>query len=888
MAIEKVRHGAEIESSKLNEMITAINENNESHQEIRDLAESIKQTTKDVYNELEKYSEQVAEHLDAIPEIKNLYADILLARDSIDWIDLTEDDTDTNAQIAEALTGYEGDKEESAQRLKIIRGNMNQITLNTPEIKDKQILIAYDDKGTGIMYFDIGNKRIPVSSSGEVKITAYVPKVELKTLSDGSEVMEITNADGSTSTSGDLRGPAGAEGKQGIPGPQGDPGEKGETGKQGIQGVKGQDGASTLISVWFSNYEDGRNSTEQYNGHKYMGIKTYLSTATAGDIAATPIKWFRITGDVFYPIYDSTTGYLSFTTTKPETESSFYIKGDKGDTGATGPAPEIYFRKDGVATLIEHIAETSNGGYVFDASIFKGDKGDDGEQGERGERGEKGKTPYLHFKAKSVDSDQTAAITETTPSNSQYDAEYTIDIPKGKNGLSIIDIQITAEGHTLLYLGKDPTDPENIEKIIDLGNLKGEKGEKGEAGTITIKGAVADKNLLPLTNITAGDAYVVTSTVDDVSKSELYICVDNTKESIDEAYKALGNIKGDKGDAGTDGKDGSTWILGTVVTGTGVFSFDSGYKVGDTYLNTSTNKYYKILAASGSTYTLQELGTLKGEKGDQGDPGDPGETGVGISKIELTSTLNNTDTYTITLTNAATYVFNVTNGEDGKDGIGKDGTTILTGTTDPNTNNGNIDDLYLNSTSGVLWKKEASGWATLITLKGDKGKDGVSGTRGPSMTTLDGTSAPTATTNYILGDIIYVKGTCNLYELTGSADNKTWSLIGNIKGEKGDKGDPYCDTYTTLSDTTPTLVVEHNTIYKFENALSSLTLDVSNLSEPSYWVEIIFSTTAAFTLSCPDTVRWQEYFDPTTDFSTGYTYTLYIEENKAYVTRFPN
>src|SRR5574344_552831 len=107
--IEKLRHGSEIESSKLNEMIEAINKNDASHDEIRTLAESIKTLAKDVYNKLETYSEQVSENLEAIPEVKNLYADILLARDSVDWIDINEDETDVDAFIAHALSGYEGD-----------------------------------------------------------------------------------------------------------------------------------------------------------------------------------------------------------------------------------------------------------------------------------------------------------------------------------------------------------------------------------------------------------------------------------------------------------------------------------------------------------------------------------------------------------------------------------------------------------------------------------------------------------------------------------------------------------------------------------------------------------------------------------------------------------
>ena len=75
--IDKIRHGAEITSSKLNDIIEVVNKTSNDHKDIRELSESVEKTVATVYNELEKYSEQVSEHLEAIPEIKNLYSDIL-------------------------------------------------------------------------------------------------------------------------------------------------------------------------------------------------------------------------------------------------------------------------------------------------------------------------------------------------------------------------------------------------------------------------------------------------------------------------------------------------------------------------------------------------------------------------------------------------------------------------------------------------------------------------------------------------------------------------------------------------------------------------------------------------------------------------------------------
>ena len=66
-----------------------------------------------------------------------------------------------------------------------------------------------------------------------------------------------------------------------------------------------------------------------------------------------------------------------------------------------------------------------------------------------------------------------------------------------------------------------------------------------------------------------------------------------------------------------------------------------------------------------------------------GDGGTPGKDGVGIDRIEKTSTQGLVDTYTIYLTDESTYTFTVTNGKDGNPGAkgdpGEDGITPTIG-----------------------------------------------------------------------------------------------------------------------------------------------------------------------------------------------------------------
>lgn len=916
--LEKIRHGAEITSAKLNEIIDAVNDNNNTHEDIKSLAESIKTTIAEVYNTLEKYSEQVGEHLDSIPEIKNLYADILLARDSVDWIDIAEDSTDETALIAANLTGYEGDSEEPAQRLRIVRGNFNQVNLNTPEKIDKQILVAYqtDSDGNiikGMMYFDYYDakataeyvlahpedpdhkviKRVPVTATGDVNITSHAPTLEFETQADGSEVLKMTNPDGSVSRSKDLRGPAGTAGAQGPQGIKGEKGDKGDQGVQGIQGAKGQDGATTLISVLFAIDSTGLNASETFqSNHKYMGIKTYLSTDDENAAEARPFKWFRISGDTLYPMYNDETGVLTFTTIKPTEELSFRIQGPQGPTGPEGKTPIIAFKKSDDDDLIELKFISSEGQYVYDASMFTGEKGDKGDKGDTGPKGDKGDKPILKFRADST-TDNQPSVVDTTPIGSQYDAEYTIKIPKGENGFSVFKKDTSADGSTLLYLTKgDPTtDNPTIDRIINLGILKGDKGDKGDPATISIKGAVESTAALPTSNLTSGDAYVVTSVVEGETVSELYICVNPIAENISEIYKNLGNIKGEKGDPGQDGADGATWITGTVVTQSGSVSLEAGYKEGDFYLNTSTGILYKIISANGTTYTVIQIGSLKGPQGEKGLTGATGAAGKGISKIEKTSTVGKTNTFTITYTDNSTSTFTLDDGTDGTNGTnGEDGTKIYSGEGTPAGATGNVGDYYLDTKSGNLYQKSNSfEWDIKIKLKGADGAKGDDGQRGPQINTLpEGSPTPNDADNFILGDMILHLGTYDLYQVNGDNDNKKWVGIGNIKGATGPKGPTGSYTKATkITDATQavSITMQQSVYYELTNSnITAISLTLGSVESGTVGEFICEFTTGSTVpvITLPEGTNYANGWEYS-DYEPNTKYVLYIINNLVFV-----
>ncbi len=532
-----------------------------------------------------------------------------------------------------------------------------------------------------------------------------------------------------------------------------------------------------------------------------MGVKTYLSTDDYQTQLARPIKWFRISGDTLYPIYDRESGYLTFTTDKPA-ESSFYIKGDTGPQGPEGKAPEIAFRKsDGqLATLT---SESVEGKYIYDASAFKGDTGDKGDTGPQGEKGDTGDTPVIKFKAQHTD-EAFPSIKDSTPLGSK-DFIWTLNIPRGQDGLSIIDAKTLIDGSVEIYLSRTPNEKNpTIDKTINLGVLKGDKGERGESGTIKIQGAVNSIEDLPTTAIETGYAYVITSKKDGEDVSELYICVDVNALTIDTMYKNLGNIKGEKGNPGDNGKDGSTWILGTEITKSGEFTLDAGYKINDYYLNTDTGRIFKIVFVDNTSYRFVEVTdatkNLKGPQGIQGIQGLPGNDGRGISRIEQTSHTEISDTYTIVYTDDTTHSFVVNHGTDGEDGEdGKDGTVIHSGTNLPSETLGKIGDLFIDTIEGHMFEKTGEReWREYdFVLKAKDGKDGKDGIRGPQINTLQGTTTLPSPNNFIIGDLILVLQTSNLYQLTGTEDNRNWSYIGNLNGFSIWQSSEETDEHTT-------------------------------------------------------------------------------------------
>lgn len=148
--------------------------------------------------------------------------------------------------------------------------------------------------------------------------------------------------------------------------------------------------------------------------------------------------------------------------------------------------------------------------------------------------------------------------------------------------------------------------------------------------------------------------------------------------------------------------------------------------------------------------------------------GGSGTPGVGIDRIEKTSTQELVDTYTIYLTDESTYTFTVTNGKDGNPGAkgdpGEDGITPTIG------ENGNW---HLGETDTG---KPSRGERGDPGQKGDPGEKGDPGQTG-------------ATPDIQIGTVQTLEpGQQATASMTGTPENPVLNL-GIPKGEKGDPGE---------------------------------------------------------------------------------------------------
>lgn len=119
-------------------------------------------------------------------------------------------------------------------------------------------------------------------------------------------------------------------------------------------------------------------------------------------------------------------------------------------------------------------------------------------------------------------------------------------------------------------------------------------------------------------------------------------------------------------------------------------------------------------------------------------------------------------------------------GDKGEQGItGKDGSTFLSGTTNPTASIGKEGDFFINLSARTLFgPKKGSDWGPAKVLSGEPGKDGAQGPAGENGNTiLNGKGAPTAAFGKV-GDFYLDTETLELY---GAKTSKGWGTAVNLK-----------------------------------------------------------------------------------------------------------
>jgi len=225
----------------------------------------------------------------------------------------------------------------------------------------------------------------------------------------------------------------------------------------------------------------------------------------------------------------------------------------------------------------------------------------------------------------------------------------------------------------------------------------------------------------------------------------------------------------------------------------------AGNAVGDYYTHPDPNDAEAPRRASGWTGAAWvDLGAWQGETGAGGVDGASILTGAGApgagDGVDGDSYIDTTtgDVYGPKAGGAwgaATGNIKGPQGDAGADGVdGDDGASILSGAGAPGAGDGIDGDSYIDTTTGDVYGPKAGGaWgAATGNIKGPQGDAGADGVDGASI--LTGAGAPDAGDG-VDGDSYIDTTTGDVY---GPKAGGAWSAAtGNIKGDKGDTGEPF-------------------------------------------------------------------------------------------------
>lgn len=526
------------------------------------------------------------------------------------------------------------------------------------------------------------------------------------------------------------------QGPQGEQGPKGDDGTNGTDGRDGVDGTNGTNGSNGLdgktgapglsaYQLWLNQGNQG--TVQDYlNSNKgaagadgQSSYELWLAQGNTGSEAAFMASLKGANGDAGLSAYAIWVQNGGVGTEADYLASLKGAKGDKGDAGTNGSAGTN--GADGLSAYQEAV----NLGFVGSESAWlaslKGEKGDQGIQGEKGDAGT-GLTNRGNWVTGTVyhPSDYVFAVNSTGNTSmwiASGDEDYTsntqpkddtahwieFQAPAGADGKSV-ELQKTSTAIQWRVVGGTWAD------LVQLSAITGPAGAAGANGNtvLTTTGA-------PAAGTGANGDYAF-----DISAQIMY------GPKAAGAWPAGVSLKGVKGDtgntgtAGTNGTNGATWLA------------TSGAPAN----TTGNNGDWAIDQAAAIVYGPKAAGvwpagtSIKGAKGDTGNTGLTGAAGSvwqSAAGAPLNTLGANGDYYLNTSTGdvygpktggvwgAILMNLKGPKGDTGAAGSGGTGggTTWLIGTSDPTGTTGADGNMYLNTSSTVVWSRSAGTWTAV-------------------------------------------------------------------------------------------------------------------------------------------------------------------------------
>jgi hypothetical protein len=441
----------------------------------------------------------------------------------------------------------------------------------------------------------------------------------------------------------------------------------------------------------------------------YLYVGEYLDNIISA-IPSSPVTTLNLLNDVNAPT-PTNNQVLKYNSLSSQWEAQTLLS-NSGETGATG--------EQGIQGI-------------------QGETGAIGPQGEQGLAGPKGDTGDLGNIGPQGPAGGQGEVGATGEAGSQG-----IQGVKGDTGLQGIQGIQGLEGPKGNTGDLGAAGAQGIQGIKgDTGDqgIKGDDGQVGATGTsVTIKGSLANSDLLPTEGNTNGDGYII--------NGDLYVWDGTTWNNVGDIQGPQG-IQGIQGEAGVKGDTGSQGIQGA--TGS----------QGDTGLQ-------GVPGAKGDE-GAQGIQGIKGDTGSNGSTGATGEQGpIGIQGIKG-------DTGTTGAQGAA--------GPDGANGV--DGAIGLTGPTGDIGPKGDPGIQGLQGIQGIQGPKGVTGADSIVA--GPAGLDGATGAKGD--TGIQGATGTPGVTGDIgptgLQGIQGVKGDDGSNGSTGATGPEG---IAGIKGDTGAQG----------------------------------------------------------------------------------------------------